>query len=300
PPGHDPALAPRHRPPPPARRVRARQDGPGDQPEHQGPGLPAGPREPRMGVLSSPPRQSRSCGKTSAPWASTGPAAMALRYPASAVVISCRVCPGPESRLSLRRMAGCAAAPAPLPPSSALGAAAAGISLSHTATSLFNKHHGHAHPACHRGTEACDVPVRWSCRTGMCHTCATAIMSGAFSYAPEPVDDPTTAARSSAARSHATTSSSACDHLARPERVRKRSTGNNGGTCTLHNAQHVLGETKVHRPLAAECSIAISLTEPEVQSAVTSAHARPRPPTVGGRLAARQSTLGLENSYHKG
>jgi hypothetical protein len=45
----------------------------------------------------------------------------------------------------------------------------------------------------------------------------------------------------------------------------------------------------------AECSIAISLTEPEVQSAVTSAHARPRPPTVGGRLAARQSTLGLEN-----
>jgi ferredoxin-NADP reductase/MOSC domain-containing protein YiiM len=38
--------------------------------------------------------------------------------------------------------------------------------------------------------EACDVPVRWSCRTGVCHTCETAIMSGAVSYSPYPVDDP--------------------------------------------------------------------------------------------------------------
>ncbi len=38
--------------------------------------------------------------------------------------------------------------------------------------------------------EACDVPVRWSCRTGVCHTCETAVMSGAVSYAPDPVDDP--------------------------------------------------------------------------------------------------------------
>jgi ferredoxin-NADP reductase/MOSC domain-containing protein YiiM len=38
--------------------------------------------------------------------------------------------------------------------------------------------------------EACDVPVRWSCRTGVCHTCETAIMSGTVSYAPDPVDDP--------------------------------------------------------------------------------------------------------------
>ena len=39
--------------------------------------------------------------------------------------------------------------------------------------------------------EACDVPVRWSCRTGVCHTCETAIMSGTVSYSPDPVDDPT-------------------------------------------------------------------------------------------------------------
>jgi ferredoxin-NADP reductase len=38
--------------------------------------------------------------------------------------------------------------------------------------------------------EACDVPVRWSCRTGICHTCQTALMAGTISYAPDPVDDP--------------------------------------------------------------------------------------------------------------
>jgi ferredoxin-NADP reductase/MOSC domain-containing protein YiiM len=38
--------------------------------------------------------------------------------------------------------------------------------------------------------EACDVPVRWSCRTGVCHTCETDVMSGAISYAPDPVDEP--------------------------------------------------------------------------------------------------------------
>jgi ferredoxin-NADP reductase/MOSC domain-containing protein YiiM len=38
--------------------------------------------------------------------------------------------------------------------------------------------------------EACDVPVRWSCRTGVCHTCETGVLSGQVSYAPEPVDDP--------------------------------------------------------------------------------------------------------------
>jgi ferredoxin len=38
--------------------------------------------------------------------------------------------------------------------------------------------------------EACDVPVRWSCRTGVCHTCETALLSGTVGYAPDPVDDP--------------------------------------------------------------------------------------------------------------
>jgi ferredoxin-NADP reductase len=38
--------------------------------------------------------------------------------------------------------------------------------------------------------EACDVPVRWSCRTGVCHTCESGLVAGAVSYAPDPVDDP--------------------------------------------------------------------------------------------------------------
>ena|SRR6266567_3063410 len=40
----NPALAPRHRPPPPGRPVRMRQDRPtGDPPQHSGTGPPAGP-----------------------------------------------------------------------------------------------------------------------------------------------------------------------------------------------------------------------------------------------------------------
>ncbi len=38
--------------------------------------------------------------------------------------------------------------------------------------------------------EACDVPVRWSCRTGVCHTCMTGLISGTISYAPEPLERP--------------------------------------------------------------------------------------------------------------
>jgi ferredoxin-NADP reductase/MOSC domain-containing protein YiiM len=38
--------------------------------------------------------------------------------------------------------------------------------------------------------EACDVPARWSCRTGVCHTCETALLAGAVSYDPEPLELP--------------------------------------------------------------------------------------------------------------
>jgi len=38
--------------------------------------------------------------------------------------------------------------------------------------------------------EACDVPVRWSCRTGVCHTCESGLVSGDVVYAPEPLDQP--------------------------------------------------------------------------------------------------------------
>jgi ferredoxin-NADP reductase/MOSC domain-containing protein YiiM/ferredoxin len=39
--------------------------------------------------------------------------------------------------------------------------------------------------------EACDVPVRWSCRTGVCHTCMTGLISGSVAYRYEPLEKPT-------------------------------------------------------------------------------------------------------------
>ena len=38
--------------------------------------------------------------------------------------------------------------------------------------------------------EACDVPVRWSCRTGVCHNCESGLVSGAVDYQPDPVEPP--------------------------------------------------------------------------------------------------------------
>ena len=38
--------------------------------------------------------------------------------------------------------------------------------------------------------EACDVPVRWSCRTGVCHTCETTLIGGDVGYSPDPVEPP--------------------------------------------------------------------------------------------------------------
>jgi ferredoxin-NADP reductase/MOSC domain-containing protein YiiM len=38
--------------------------------------------------------------------------------------------------------------------------------------------------------EACDIPVRWSCRVGVCHTCESGLIGGKINYAPEPLDRP--------------------------------------------------------------------------------------------------------------
>jgi MOSC domain-containing protein YiiM/ferredoxin-NADP reductase len=38
--------------------------------------------------------------------------------------------------------------------------------------------------------EACDVPVRWACRTGVCHSCESGLVSGAVAYGPEPLEEP--------------------------------------------------------------------------------------------------------------
>ncbi|MGH7118171.1 MAG: MOSC and FAD-binding oxidoreductase domain-containing protein [Acetobacteraceae bacterium] len=38
--------------------------------------------------------------------------------------------------------------------------------------------------------EACNVSVRWACRTGVCHTCISRLLSGAVRYDPEPLERP--------------------------------------------------------------------------------------------------------------
>jgi ferredoxin-NADP reductase/MOSC domain-containing protein YiiM len=38
--------------------------------------------------------------------------------------------------------------------------------------------------------EACDVPVRWSCRTGVCHNCEIALITGSVKYTPLPLEPP--------------------------------------------------------------------------------------------------------------
>lgn len=38
--------------------------------------------------------------------------------------------------------------------------------------------------------EACDIPTRWSCRSGVCHTCLTPVISGEVNYQPVPLESP--------------------------------------------------------------------------------------------------------------
>ena len=38
--------------------------------------------------------------------------------------------------------------------------------------------------------EACDVPVRWACRSGVCHNCETSMIDGGVSYVTEPLQAP--------------------------------------------------------------------------------------------------------------
>ncbi|HTJ66633.1 MAG TPA: MOSC and FAD-binding oxidoreductase domain-containing protein [Actinospica sp.] len=38
--------------------------------------------------------------------------------------------------------------------------------------------------------EACDIPARWQCRTGVCRTCETGLLAGTVAYQPTPLDTP--------------------------------------------------------------------------------------------------------------
>jgi len=34
------------------------------------------------------------------------------------------------------------------------------------------------------------VGVRWSCRSGVCHSCESAVVEGAVAYSPRPLEEP--------------------------------------------------------------------------------------------------------------
>jgi ferredoxin len=81
------------------------------------------------------------------------------------------------------------AAGARRPPHQPVAAAGAGPLVSFARSNLSVRW-GPAFNSLLELAEACDVPVRWSCRTGVCHTCETGLILGAVSYRPDPVEPP--------------------------------------------------------------------------------------------------------------
>ena len=58
------------------------------------------------------------------------------------------------------------------------------------ARSGLNVHWGSAVQSLLELAEACDIPTRWACRTGVCHTCETGLVAGAVTYRPDPLVPP--------------------------------------------------------------------------------------------------------------
>jgi ferredoxin-NADP reductase/MOSC domain-containing protein YiiM len=83
---------------------------------------------------------------------------------------------------------GVAAAPR-RPPHLPAGLPGSGALVSFARTGL-NVHWGPTFHSLLDLAEACDVPVRWSCRTGVCHTCETGLVAGTIGYRQDPVDAP--------------------------------------------------------------------------------------------------------------
>jgi ferredoxin len=75
------------------------------------------------------------------------------------------------------------------PPHPPAEAAEVGPLVSFTRSNLA-VHWGSAFHSLLELAEACDVPVRWSCRTGVCHNCETRLISGSVIYRPDPVEPP--------------------------------------------------------------------------------------------------------------
>ena len=58
------------------------------------------------------------------------------------------------------------------------------------ARSGVNVHWGSAVQSLLELAEACDIPTRWACRAGVCHTCETGLVAGTVTYRPDPLVPP--------------------------------------------------------------------------------------------------------------
>ncbi|MGY4299854.1 ferredoxin-NADP reductase/MOSC domain-containing protein YiiM/ferredoxin [Bradyrhizobium sp. i1.4.4] len=76
---------------------------------------------------------------------------------------------------------------APHPPAGDTGT---GPLVSFARSGVAARWNASAYPNILELAEACDVPVRWSCRTGVCHNCESGLISGAVAYELQPLDMP--------------------------------------------------------------------------------------------------------------
>jgi ferredoxin-NADP reductase/MOSC domain-containing protein YiiM len=58
------------------------------------------------------------------------------------------------------------------------------------ARSGLSVHWGSASQTLLELAEGCDIPTRWACRAGVCHTCETGLLDGTVAYRPHPIDPP--------------------------------------------------------------------------------------------------------------
>lgn len=75
------------------------------------------------------------------------------------------------------------------PPHLPAGAPGSGPMVSFARSGL-NVRWGPSFPNLLELAEACDVPVRYACRTGVCHTCESGLVAGKIGYRPDPIDAP--------------------------------------------------------------------------------------------------------------
>jgi ferredoxin-NADP reductase len=75
----------------------------------------------------------------------------------------------------------------PHPP---VGAPGAGPQVTFARSGLTVRWRSSAETSLLELAEVCDVPVRWSCRTGVCHNCESGLISGSVVYQPDPLDPP--------------------------------------------------------------------------------------------------------------